>query len=483
MLGFSAIELQWLSLIWARLLTVSLFLLQICLVYSVTKSFFGLLSARMVAVIYATSAGLIGYSHFLTADIPVTTWALASFYFAERVRRSGEALDYTAAGVFAGLAAATKYNGVVIAVAFVVAHLLAQRGPTIFATLFDRRLVLGIVMVPIAFMVGNPYSVLDASNFITDFMYNMVTTPVYEGVHTGHNYLGFFARIMEIVGLPTFVLWSVAGVLAVRLVLGGRLTQPALGGTIMLASVLLPYYAYFGSFERLPTRFVVPVIPYFLILGGAVVEPLPRLRLVVVAAVGGILIYNVICGALVGTRFLNDPRMAALSWMADNLPAGSSVEFSAHAPRPELVGQGTLVPVRLPFVSGRRRMFEVLLADEPWMWRGLDRIELADTSAYTPEALAARRPDFIAINSLYFERFLSGIAGQYYPEIKIYFQTLLRGDRGYMILFDCRTPAMQDWIYPSDIDFLDNRMVILGRSEALSAGSSARPAGPDCRHD
>ena len=96
------------------MLTVALFLLQIGLVYAITGRFFGLFAARILALAYGTSAGIIAFSHFLTADIPLTTWMLAAFYFAQNVLLRGRLLDYVMAGALTGIAAATKYNGLAI---------------------------------------------------------------------------------------------------------------------------------------------------------------------------------------------------------------------------------------------------------------------------------------------------------------------------------------------------------------------------------
>ena len=47
-----------------------------------------------MSLVYGTSAGLIAFSHFETADIPVTTWMLAAFYFAQNVLLRGRLADY-----------------------------------------------------------------------------------------------------------------------------------------------------------------------------------------------------------------------------------------------------------------------------------------------------------------------------------------------------------------------------------------------------
>ena len=87
-------SLRPIELIWSRMLTVLMFLGAIILVFCITKRFFGLFAARIISVIFATSAGFIAFSHFLTADIPMLFWMLLAFYFIQNVLFSGKISDY-----------------------------------------------------------------------------------------------------------------------------------------------------------------------------------------------------------------------------------------------------------------------------------------------------------------------------------------------------------------------------------------------------
>jgi 4-amino-4-deoxy-L-arabinose transferase-like glycosyltransferase len=157
LLSLSEITQQTVNLLAARMLTVLLFLAQIVLVYIIVQRFFGLYAARIVCLTYATSAGFIAFSHFLTADIPVTTWMLAAIYFAQGVLLRGRLTDYLLAGTFTGIAAATKYNGLAIGIVLVVAHARASDWRSWVGVVFDRRLILGLAAVPLAFIIANPY--------------------------------------------------------------------------------------------------------------------------------------------------------------------------------------------------------------------------------------------------------------------------------------------------------------------------------------
>jgi Dolichyl-phosphate-mannose-protein mannosyltransferase len=455
----------------AAFLSAAMFLGQIILVFIISDRFFGLIAARVASLLLATSAGFIAFSHFPTVDIPVTFWMLLAFLSAQNIRLRGATRDYVLAGLFSGLAAATKYNGLAIGISIVAAHWLAG-DPRIFPRdwsvwrhrLFDWRLVLGVGMVAAGFVLGNPFALLNASGFIEDFMFNLVTTPVYGGVSHEIGYWSFLERMGEIFGLPAALLITLGILFALLRLSLGRARGLEADGLLMLASVLGLYYLYFGSFPRLETRFVLPVAPYALMMIGPLCAAL-RLRYLA-PPLAAVVAYNVLCSAYVGWRFTHDPRMAARAWINEHVPEGSTVEYTPHTPRPDrFIKRFEAVPMAR--VSGRTILFREMLDDNPWVADSLARLEPGeDTSWYTKSALSARAPDYIWIDSLEYDRFFSAVESEYYPEVRRYYEDLLREDLGYARVFDAVNPEVPWWVYPRQIDFLENRMTILQREAA-----------------
>lgn len=158
-------------LIWSRLLTIFLFLSSSILVFQITKRFFGSVAAQIVTLTFLTSAGFITYSHFLTADIPVMFWMLLGFYFIQNIYLQSKVFDYILAGFFTGIATATKYNGLAIGLGIPVAHILLLNDLTWKKLLLSKKLFLGLLMVVVGFLVGNPFALLDYHTFVTDFVY------------------------------------------------------------------------------------------------------------------------------------------------------------------------------------------------------------------------------------------------------------------------------------------------------------------------
>ena len=469
------------ELLCARLLTATMFLGQVVLVFVISQRFFGLIAARVASLLLATSAGFVAFSHFLTVDIPVAFWMLLAFWSSQNILLRGRTRDYVLAGLFAGLAAATKYNGLAIGITIVVAHWLSG-DPRILTSdwsiwrrrLFDLRLILGVSMVIVGFILGNPFAVLNVSGFVDDFMFNLVTTPVYGGISQEIGYWTFFGRIVEIFGLPASLLIGLGILFALSRLSLRRAGRLETDGLLMLASVIGLYYLYFGSFGRLETRFVLPIAPYALMMIGPLCAAF-RLKYLA-PALAAVIGYNVLCSLYVGWRFTQDPRMAARAWINEHVAEGSTVEYTKHAPRPDrFIKRFEAVPMAR--VSGRGILFRDMLGDNPWVADGLARFELSeDTAWYTTDALAQRAPDYLWIDSLEYDRFFSAIEAEHYPEVRRYFEDLLAERSDYAIVFDAVNPDVPSWIYPRQIDFLKNRMTILQRQ-------AASPGLPDARVD
>ena len=459
-------SLRPIELIWSRMLTVLMFLGAIILVFCITKRFFGLFAARIISVIFATSAGFIAFSHFLTADIPMLFWMLLAFYFIQNVLFGGKISDYILAGVFTGVATATKYNGLAIGVSIVVAHGLSLGLFSWKQMLFNKKLIVGLSMIPLGFLICNPFALLDYPTFITHFMYNYAVAPVYTGITTGHGYWIFFLQFIELIGLPSFFVFSVAFLFSLYSICFIKGNSVERKGLIVILSVFLLYYYKFGSFPRLPARFVMPIVPLYLIMSGPFWNKIKSYHIVVSGILFIIFSYNLYASFLVGKRFMGDPRTEAQKWVQRNIPNGSSIENSLFAPNWNYIEGIDLELVGMPYINGRNKLFADILAANPLVKQISEtniRNEAKAEQWYSSEQLLKRQPDYIAIDSLYYSRFIDdeSLIANYYPTMGRFFIDLLNEKYPYKIVFDKETKVTPIWIYPREIDFLANRMTIL----------------------
>lgn len=460
-----------LILFFSRLLTAFLFLGSISLVYLITREMFDVKLARILALLFSTTAGIVAYAHFLTADVPVLFWMLLSFYFSQKIISHPSLSNYLWAGFLTGLATATKYNGLVIGIAMATAHLLSGGRRTLKDMALDKNLIYGLAMVPIGFIIGNPYSILDYQTFLADFLYNYYTTPVYSGYTAGHNYGTFLRFVMDIVGLPVFAALVLASVLLVRvLILQAGPFNPKKQLIILLLSVFALYYLKFGSFPRLEDRFVLPVIPYLFILTGVFWEKLLRSRAIFLPIFAAVLVYNSVCSFYVGKRFLEDPRMEAQIWAVKNIAAGALVVQTPYVPRWEKWPGIQFRVETIPLLSGRKRLFEAKLPERKYVLEYLNTAERNDDKVdwYSLEKLQELRGDFIAVDSFYYSRFLGTERAELYPSIRSFFTDLLAEKYPYRIVFDRESKSYPRWLYPRKINSVEkNRIVILAKRSEI----------------
>lgn len=475
-LHLSADDLNPAKLIWSRMLTVFLFLGSIILVYRICQKFFGVFPAPIVAIIFATSAGFISFSHFLTTEIPVMFWMLLSFYFAQNILLYGKLSDYVFAGFCTGIATATKYNGLAVGIVIVVAHFLSLTSMSWKRWknfLFDKKLIIGLSMVIIGFLVGNPFSLLDYSTFWEHFWYNYVVTPVYGGITEGHSFGEFVIAIQEIIGFPSWLVFLMGFLFCFYSLAVDKEKEIEQKGILLLFSVIFLYYFKFGSFPRMETRFVMPIVPFGLIISGIFWQKIQGNRRLIAGLLVVILSYNLLCSFYVGKRFAADPRTIAQQWVKTNIEQGSFMESSAYSPQFNKIPGVTLTEQRMPDISGRKKLFSRLFKDNPWImariqwsthipWEKEDIEE--DTQWYTLEKLIERKPDYIAINSRYYKRFIGSFKNDY-PSLSNFFSDLLEENYPYQIVFDKESPPVPGWIYPKNIDFLQNRMVIFANND------------------
>jgi hypothetical protein len=78
-----------------------------------------------------------------------------------------------------------------------------------------------------------------------------------------------------------------------------------------------------------------------------------------------------------------------------------------------------------------------------------------------------RKPDFVAFNSLYYNRFTEpGLKQDLYPTMNNYFKQLLAEQYPYKIVYNEESKHAPGWVYPHEIDFLYNRVTILARKDS-----------------
>jgi len=313
----------------ARVVAALLGTVAVWLTYLAGVRLFGRTVALLGAAIFGFSYLPIFYSHLALNDVPTLAPVALSLYGISGVLRRGWTRDYVLSGFAIGLAAATKYTGGVTIVCLLAAAACDGAGGAALIAL--RRTALALLASVLAFVLANPYSVLDFSAFQA-------------GIATQQSLAGGGAPVklgtMSSSG-TAYYLWTLTWGL------GWAPSLAAVGGGVLLAVrrrltmalVLIPtpiaFIIFMGDQQRFFGRWLLPIFPIVSLLGayGTVefvrwlvrTRHVPRLAASAVAV--AVLLSQGLASAIHNDSVLSRPdtRNLARRWMVAHVPAGSKV--------------------------------------------------------------------------------------------------------------------------------------------------------------
>ena len=366
----------------------------------------GLLASLFVAVLPPN----VFNSRLITPDTFVVFFATAAVLGAVRIYQRGWTSSYVFAGAALGLTASSKYNGAVVAVPVLLAHVLRVRK----IDLSDRNLWWLAGACAVAFLFTTPYALLDLRHFAGGIRY--------EGQHYATGHPG-----MEGGTLVWYVryAWTTAAliyVLAVLEMVRGAWSRA--GETAILASFPFVYFVFIASFVVRNDRTLLPLTPMVAILAASQIVRLAHMAghsrasavkkaaSVAVLTLGALAVAQPALRSIQGTRQLlnvkNSGRETARLWIEAHLPHGARVAMESYS----------------PFV-------------DPTIWNVTTFWTLID---HEPEWYAANSFDYLVFAQGAYGRYFED-AGRYPSEVEQYnrlfsrFTRLMRfADGGYEVL-------------------------------------------------
>lgn len=291
----------------------------------------GLLAAALLAVAFLP----VFYSHLALNDVPTLAPIALSLWGTAGILRVGRTRDYLLAGVGLGLACATKYTGGIVLLPLLTAtvvQLLSPRGPGPAI----RGIVLAGVVAVVAFVVANPYAVLDFAAFRDGLQHQADASGDVAGK------LGLTQTSGHLYYLWTFT-WGLGWVPLVAAVVGaGLLVRDDWRALVVFGPAVVLYVLFMGTQARFFGRWLLPVFPIACLLGAYAIVRLTQLvgrgvpvlvpalgALGVVVLLGQGVVYS-LHSALTLSR--TDTRNATRDWLAANLPPGTKIVVEPVVP-------------------------------------------------------------------------------------------------------------------------------------------------------
>jgi len=293
----------------------------------------GLLAAAFLAVAFLHARE----SHYAVNDVPLTLLAVVGLWLCLCVLQRGTAGDYLLAGAVAGLAAGTKYTGAFLAVPLAVAYSLKEpwrRRDTMW--LFSLgRFALALAAMGIAFLVTNPFALLDFPAFAEDLQ-----------ALAGRGALGYKGLILDPAGGWVFYLKTLNWGLGYGLFLLSLIGLAYAGyqrsrQDLVLISFPLILYLFLGRQQMFFARFILPAVPVLLLLAARVLTDVitaiaatNRQRNLALAALSlAVLIQPT--GSLLRHDLLltrTDTRTLARAWIEAHIPPGAVIVSEPYGP-------------------------------------------------------------------------------------------------------------------------------------------------------
>lgn len=150
----------------SRILSAFMGALTVVPVYLCAKKLFGVKVANLSAIVMAIFPYHVHASHYALIDVPMAFWFTWSVYFSVMVFYEKKYVYYLLAGIFAGLAASTKYNGAFALIFLGLTQLfMLPVNKNHFINLIKGMLLSTFAFV-LVFFVSMPYALIDFGTFV-----------------------------------------------------------------------------------------------------------------------------------------------------------------------------------------------------------------------------------------------------------------------------------------------------------------------------
>lgn len=332
----------------SRVLSAALAGLTIVLTYFITRRMghpaylAGLSGLLLLSVSEMTHNG-----RFAHNDTFVTFFACLTLYFLVRYKNSNQKGWLYASFITIGMAASSKYNGISLALAPAILYLFSQRH-SLLKNLLQvwETLFIGGMLTFLGFAIGTPKSLFWMSYYFKRMIPALIRTGNFaRQPDSVRGVLGQYGNFLDGVGLPLFLLFLAALIWAGYQVFKTSMNHQSEEHTqthylsILLLTLLALDLPIMFSYNY-PTRFFLPMMPAFAILGALFTGEVyafakSREKRATINWVGAILsviiIFSFARNLSVILLFVNDARIPASKFL-NTLPLGTSLEYTYYPP-------------------------------------------------------------------------------------------------------------------------------------------------------
>ncbi len=309
--------------------------LSIIIVFLLASRLFSRRAACLASLFLAFTVFHIQLSHFTTVDMMLASLVVVTVYFCARIMETGGLRDYGLAGLFAGLALATKFSAAPILLPILFAHFaFCWRQRRIFSIKQWGKLLFCLLAFSAFFIICEPFFLLDYKEFMRQLreQRNMVTgrwVPpwTYQYEYTVRVFYQLKNLVAYCMGTPLGI-----AVIGGFLYLFVRWIKKPNREVFLLLVWLLPVMAITVSFKVKFIRYFAPLIPFLCILGAqGICKIYEQARdrgwgIAVRVLVGLVLAFSIFYSlAYLNVYRHKDTRITASNWIYGNIPKGAKI--------------------------------------------------------------------------------------------------------------------------------------------------------------
>jgi 4-amino-4-deoxy-L-arabinose transferase-like glycosyltransferase len=318
-----------------RVTTAVIGTISVALTYILGKKLFDWRVGLMAALFLAINPLHIKYSHYAGVDVPMVMLAIVTLYMMMVLLETGRVKHYLLAGLLVGLAATTKFSGILLALPLLLAHGLRIRDERAERSAWlDRRLWLALLAMVGIYIVANPGVIVTFSSFLGMvkgllFAKHAVDESdlLVEATRRPNLWLFYLKQLSQALGIPLLV--------AVALGFLRACWKPTHGEKLILLFCVTLYVAVSTSqFEEWRGRYVLPLVPFGVILAARFLSEVGRhcacREYAARAVLGALVLLTAVPVGALGVAQAQafgrpDVRTLAKRWVETHIPTGARI--------------------------------------------------------------------------------------------------------------------------------------------------------------
>ena len=330
LMNFLNLDLYATDIVIGRAFIVATAILHIIVVYAIGKRLFNYQAGLIAALFLALNPLHASLSYTVKPDMLMSLLILIGFLFICDLytKEKLKSINYILIASFIGLATAAKYIGILGIAPLFVVHYLKSRGKIRF---LNRNLFLALFFVGLIFFLANPFIILDFRHFLKDIvpLFNSSSRGYLRTILVPRGWINYPIVLLSCLGPGIFILAIFGLILSI---------WKHSKKDILILSFPATYYFIMGAFKHSPAWYLLPIIPFILLLAAQFlmrladiisrVEAFKKIKYGVILlllclifalpSLGSIIHYN---------KWINqkDTRILARDWIKSNISPGSRI--------------------------------------------------------------------------------------------------------------------------------------------------------------